>query len=54
MPCRRRLQRVAAGGTWVRGLPALAGIGWLTAVAGGCLAAAALLDGRRYAVRVPE
>jgi hypothetical protein len=49
-----RLQRVVAGGTWVRGLPALAGIGWLTAVTGGCLAAAALLDARRYAVRVPR
>ena len=50
----RRWQRVVVVGIWVRALPALAGIGWLTAVAGGCLAAAALLDARRYAVRVPR
>jgi signal transduction histidine kinase len=47
-------QRAAAAVTWVRALPALAGIGWLTAAAGGGLAAAALLDSRRYAVRVPR
>jgi hypothetical protein len=48
------LQRAAAAATWVRVLPALAGIGWLTAATGGGLAAAALLDSRRYAVRVPR
>jgi signal transduction histidine kinase len=47
-------QRAAAAATWVRALPALAGIGWLTAATGGGLAAAALLDSRRYAVRVPR
>jgi signal transduction histidine kinase len=49
-----RWQRVLVVGIWVRALPALAAIGWLTAVAGGCLAAAALPDARRYAVRVPR
>jgi signal transduction histidine kinase len=50
----RPFQRAVAGATWVRALPALAGIGWLTAATGGCLAAAALLDARRYAVRPPR
>jgi signal transduction histidine kinase len=50
----RPFQRAVAAATWVRALPALAGIGWLTAAMGGCLAAAALLDARRYAVRVPR
>jgi signal transduction histidine kinase len=50
----RPFQRAVAGATWVRALPALAGIGWLTAATGGCLAVAALLDARRYAVRPPR
>lgn len=50
----RPFQRAVAAATWVRALPALAGIGWLTAATGGCLAAAALLDARRYAVRPPR
>ncbi len=50
----RPFQRAAAAATWVRVLPALAGIGWLTAATGGGLAAAALMDTRRYAVRVPR
>ena len=49
-----RLQRAAAAITWVRALPVLAGIGWLTAVTGGCLAVAAITDAGRYAVRVPR
>jgi hypothetical protein len=47
-------QRAAAAVAWVRAIPALAGIGWLTAVMGGGLAAAALVDARRYAVRAPR
>jgi signal transduction histidine kinase len=43
-----------AASTWVRALPALAGIGWLTLTTGGCLAAVALPDARRYAVRLPR
>ena len=50
----RQFQRVVAAASWVRALPALAGIGWLTAATGGCLAAAAFLDARRYAVRAPR
>jgi len=50
----RPFQRTAVAATWVRVLPALAGIGWLTAATGGGLAAAALMDTRRYAVRVPR
>jgi signal transduction histidine kinase len=50
----RPFPRVAAAATWVRALPALAGIGWLTAATSGVLAIAALLDSRRYAVRVPR
>jgi signal transduction histidine kinase len=50
----RPSQRAAAAATWVRALPALAGIGWLTAVTGGGLAAAARLDARHHAVRVPR
>jgi len=50
----RQFQRAVAAATWVRALPALAGIGWLTAATGGCLAAAAFLDARRYAVRAPR
>lgn len=46
----RPFPRAAAAATWVRAFPALAGIGWLTAVTGGVIAAAALLDAR-YAVR---
>ena len=47
-------QRVVAASTWVRALPAVAGIGWLTAATGGGLATAGLWDARRYAVRVPR
>ena len=47
-----RVQRAVAAACWVRALPALAAIGWLTAATGGCLAAAALLEVRQYAVRV--
>ncbi|HEY7430594.1 MAG TPA: ATP-binding protein [Streptosporangiaceae bacterium] len=43
----RRFPRAVAAACWVRAIPALAGIGWLTAAAGGCLAAAALADPRR-------
>jgi signal transduction histidine kinase len=50
----RRVQRGVAATTWVRAIPALAGVGWLTAAVGGCMAAAALMDARRYAVRVPR
>ena len=50
----RRFQRAVAATTWVRALPAVAGIGWLTAATAGCLAAAALLDARRYGVMVPR
>jgi signal transduction histidine kinase len=46
----RLFQRGVAAACWVRALPALAGIGWLTAVTGGCLAVAALVDSRRNAV----
>jgi signal transduction histidine kinase len=48
----RLFQRGVAAACWVRALPALAGIGWLTAVTGGCLAVAALADFRRTAVAV--
>jgi hypothetical protein len=48
------LQRAAAAAIWVRAIPGLAGIGWLTAATGTCLAVAGILDGRRYAVRVPR
>jgi len=47
-------QRVAAAVTWVRALPALAGIGWLTAAAGGLVAAAAVLDARRRTAPLPQ
>jgi hypothetical protein len=50
----RPLSRAAAAATWVRALPALAGIGWLTAATSGVLAAAALLDCGRHAVRAPR
>jgi signal transduction histidine kinase len=50
----RRFPRAVAAASWVRALPAFAGIGWLTAALGGCLAVAGLLDSRRYAVRVPR
>jgi signal transduction histidine kinase len=50
----RLFQRAAAAATWIRALPALAGIGWLTAVTGAGLTVAALLDARRHAVRVPR
>ena len=50
----RPFQRAVAAVIWVRVWPALAGIGWLTAVVGGGLAAAALMDARRYTVRVPR
>ena len=46
----RLFQRGVAATCWVRALPALAGIGWLTAGTGGCLAIAALADCRRTAV----
>jgi signal transduction histidine kinase len=48
----RPLQRGVAAACWLRAFPALAGIGWLTAVTGGCLAVAALADSRRNAVTV--
>jgi signal transduction histidine kinase len=48
----RLFQRGVAAACWVRALPALAGIGWLTALTGGCLAMAALADFRRTAVAV--
>jgi signal transduction histidine kinase len=48
----RWFQRGVAAATWIRALPALAGIAWLTLATGGCLAAAALADSRQYAVRV--
>jgi hypothetical protein len=51
---RRRFPRAVAAASWVRAVPVLAAIGWLTAAVGGCLAAAALADSRRYAVRVPR
>jgi signal transduction histidine kinase len=50
----RPLSRAAAAAAWVRAVPALAGIGWLTAATGGALAVAALLDSARYAVRAPR
>ena len=46
----RPVQRAVAAACWIRALPALAGIGWLTAVTGGCLAAAAIVDSRRTTV----
>jgi signal transduction histidine kinase len=48
------LSRAAAVAVWVRALPALAGIGWLTAATSGVLATAALLDRGRHAVRAPR
>ena len=51
---RRRFPRAVAAASWIRALPVLAAIGWLTAAVGGCLAAAALAGSRRYAVRVPR
>jgi signal transduction histidine kinase len=50
----RPFSRAAAIAVWVRALPALAGIGWLTAATSGLLATAALLDSGRYAVRAPR
>jgi signal transduction histidine kinase len=50
----RRFPRAVVAVSWVRALPAFAGIGWLTVATGGCLAVAALVDSRRYAVRVPR
>jgi hypothetical protein len=50
----RLFPRAVAAATWIRALPALAGIGWMTAATGGGLAAAALLDARRYTVRAPR
>jgi len=50
----RLFPRAVAAATWIRALPALAGIGWLTAATGAGLAAAALLDVRRYTVRAPR
>ena len=38
----RRFPRAVAAASWIRALPVLAAIGWLTAAVGGCLAAAAL------------
>jgi hypothetical protein len=38
-----------AAACWVRAVPALTGVGWLTAVTGGCLATAAIADSRRTA-----
>jgi signal transduction histidine kinase len=46
----RRFQRAVAAVCWIRGFPALAAVGSLTAVTGVCLAAAALVDSRRKAV----
>jgi hypothetical protein len=43
----RPFPRIVAVAIWVRALPALAGIGWLTAATGAFLAAAALLDRTR-------
>ncbi len=43
-----RFQRVVAAVCWVRAIPALAGLGWLTAAAGWGLAGAALADSPRY------
>jgi signal transduction histidine kinase len=51
---RRRFQQAVAVATWVRAVPPLAGIGWLTLATGGCLAAAALADSGRFAVKVPR
>jgi hypothetical protein len=34
----RPVQRAVVAACWIRALPALVGIGWLTAVTGGCLA----------------
>jgi signal transduction histidine kinase len=50
----RNSQRVVAAAIWVRALPALAGVTWLTALVGVSLALVALLDVRRYRVRVPR
>jgi signal transduction histidine kinase len=47
-------QRAAVVVSWVRAIPALAPLVWLTAATGGLLAAGGLLDVRRYAVRVPR
>jgi len=46
----RPAQRAVAAACWIRALPALTGIGWLTAVTGGCLATAAIMDSRRTTV----
>jgi hypothetical protein len=46
--------RAAAVAMWVRALPALAGIGWLTAAAGSFVAAAAILDARRRTAPLPQ
>jgi hypothetical protein len=50
----RLSQRAVAVTWWVRALPVLAAVGWLTAALGACLAAVALLDVRCYPVRVPR
>lgn len=50
----RPFSRAAVAAVLVRALPALAGIGWLTAATGGALATAALLDRARGAVRGPR
>ena len=49
-----KTQRAVVAATWVRALPALAGIGWLTAVTAVCLSASALAEARRHAVRAPR
>ncbi len=47
-------QRAAAVISWVRAIPALAPLAWLTALTGGLVAVGGLSDVRRYAVRVPR
>ena len=41
-------QRAVAAVCWVRAVPPLAGVGWLSAATGGCLTAAALAGAPRY------
>jgi hypothetical protein len=47
-------QRAVAAACWVRAVPPLAGVGWLTAATGGCLTAAALAGAPRYPAAVPR
>jgi len=49
-----RYPRAVVLAAWVRALPALAGIGWLTAATGAALAVGALLGRGGYAVRAPR